>query len=255
MTAGCPEAVQRIPLDPIPMPAAIRVVNDNVSKITGTLRASGSVDATLRTTSGSKRSFHLDAILFYLGPTYLRFDLKKFGDRQILLGSNEQQHWYYSREDDAYTCSRHAAAEDQVTELPIRPDQIIDALGLSTIPSSSAPGVLFQRVEGDFQQILFVQRDEDGVPILEKEYWLDRYAPRLVRRVVFRDSDGVMEMESRLGAYRKPAAGGPWLPHEIRADWPGAGAQMCLRVARWKLVEQVKPDGIQFATPRECEAH
>ena len=89
--------------------------------------------------------------------------------------------------------------------------------------------------------------------MLEKEYWLDRYPPRLVRRVMFRDADGVVTMESQLDDYRLLAAHGPLLPHQITAEWPKADARMRFRVDRWTPEEGVRPDGVQFAAPRECD--
>ncbi len=236
------------------MASAVSIVNDNQARIHGTLRASGTADGYFTTPNGRRYNYHLDATLFFLAPAYFRFDLKKFGDRQVLFGSNDERYWYYSKEDDTYLCGSHDGEDDLTSDVPVRPDQIIDALGLTSIPADVAAANLLQLVEEDYQQLLFVTRDDQGRPVLQKEYWLDRRAPRLVRRVIFRDSDGVVEMHSELDRYRRLAPGGPWLPHLILADWPKSGSRIHFRVGRWTAVEQVKPDSIQFATPRECDA-
>jgi len=88
--------------------------------------------------------------------------------------------------------------------------------------------------------------------VLVKEYWLDLREPRVVRRVVFRDADGGVEMDSVLDAHVRLAEGGPYLPTSISAEWPRKGASMRFRVRRWSFEPTVRPDGIQFATPREC---
>jgi hypothetical protein len=230
-------------------------VNDNVRRVTATLRAVGSVDGQFRTPEGGRRSYHLDGTLFYLAPSFLRFDLKTFGERQFLFGSNPDRYWVYSKEAQSYRCGAHGRDEDLPPEVPIRPDQLIDALGLTPIsPESHANPALFyvQRIESDVQQILFILRDSHDRAAVEKEYWLDRFPPRLVRRVVFRDACGAVTMESTLDDYRAWSPDGPMLPHKMSADWPTAGSKMHFRVTRWSLEPSVSAIGPQFAIPQEC---
>lgn len=253
---GCRSTRVRIPLDSIPMADAVRIINGNIAKITGTLKASGSVDGYFTLSDGRRRSYHLDGILFYLAPSYVRFDLKVFGDRQFLFGSNTEYYWYYNKEEDAYHCGRRDEADDFAPDIPIRPDQMVDALGLTPIsPERSSPvhPQRVQRIVRDYQQILFLLYDDQGDVALEKEYWFDRYAPRLVRRVIFRNADGVVTMESTLDDYRPLAKGGPLLPRTMTTVWASSDARMRFHVAKWALVEGVGPDSVQFAPPRECD--
>jgi hypothetical protein len=104
----------------------------------------------------------------------------------------------------------------------------------------------------DYQQILFIVRGEGATSAVEKEYWVDRTAPHSIRRVVFRNSDGLVEMESHLDDFRRIDAESPWLPHSMAARWPRNGAEMHFSVAKWSSVSQVQPDSIQFATPEQC---
>jgi len=272
---GCPPPPRRFVPAPIPIDDAIRIANANTGKITGTLRASGSVDGKFTDPDGRSHSYHVNGVLFYLAPTYVRFDLKSFGDRQFLLGSNADLFWYYDKEEDRYHCGWHDESDELAAALPIHPDQLVDALGLTPIPAhctraepspnaeaetalhglaptGRAPCV--QRVVGEHQQILFLERDEEGRVTLEKEYWLDRYPPRLIRRVVFRDADGVVEMRSQLDQYRPLSSGGPMLPRVMAADWPKSKASIRFRINKWSLVEQIGPESVQFAVPRDCPA-
>lgn len=251
--AGCHPRPQAFPLNPIPIHEAARIVNENSASVTGTLRASGHVDGHFTLPDGRSRSYHLDGTLFYLAPRYVRFDLKSFGDRMFLFGSNREYFWYYDKEADTYVCRRHGGNDERPSEIPIAPHQLVDALGFTPIsvePSNRT--MLIQRVVDDYQQILFMVRDEQKNITLRKEYWLDRYLPRLVRRVVFRDLDGVVEMESELDDYKPLIPGGPWLPHTMTASWPKADASMRLRVRKWRHVESVGPESVQFAAPNEC---
>lgn len=253
---GCKTAPKRAPLAPIPMSYAAGIVNDNVAKIAGALRASGHVDGRATTPEGRNFSYHLDGILFYLAPTYVRFDLKHFGDRQFLLGCNAESYWVYDKESGRYQCARHGEPGELAEAIPIPPRQIVDALGLSMIPVGGRRGDgvgCAQRIVDEYQQILFVDYDAGGKLLLQKEFWLDRYPPRLVRRVLFRDREGGVEMESLLDDYRPVVEGGPQLPYSMTAVWPKQDAEMRFRVSNWRVVEEIGPDGVQFARPRECD--
>lgn len=249
---GCHPRPTPIRLDPIPMQEAIAIVNANIAKITGTLRASGSVDGFFTKADGRRANFYLDGVLFYLAPSYFRFDLKKFGDRQLLLGSNETSYWVYDKQGDAFHCGRLGHPEDVPSDVSVRPQQIVAALGLSPISQENDQLGPVQRIVDDYQQILFVGSDEHDRRVVEKEYWLDRSPPGLIGRVLFRDHNGIAEMESRLDDYRTLGLDGPMLPHTMVAEWPGQGVRLRFRVGTWRVEHRVKPDGPQFATPPAC---
>ncbi len=259
---GCQSTSRRVPLDPIPMHAAAGIVNDNAGKIVGVLRATGSVDGHVTFEDGRRQSYHLDAVLFFLSPSFVRFDLKAFGQRQLLFGSNIEHYWYYDKQADVFHCGRHGVGKPTLSvggpmtaQLPARPEQIIEVLGLRTIglDATSKPAMpAIHRVEDEHQQILVVARDESGSTFIEKEYWLDRYAPRLMRRMLFRDQVGVVTMESRFDDYKRLVSDGPWLPHRITATWPPVGASMSFRIAKWTVVPDLGSSSIQFRRPGNC---
>jgi hypothetical protein len=236
------------------MHEAVGIVNGNNARIAGTLRASGPVDGRFVLSDGRSGGFHVDGTLFFLAPRYVRFDLKRFGDRKFLIGSNDEYYWYYDGEEDAYECGRHGYEEDLLSDLPLTPDQIVDALALTPIPTESSGSTrLVQRVVSDYQQVLVLVYDDQGRLALEKEYWLDRFEPQLVRRVVFRDGDGAVTLESALDDYRSQTSEGPLLPHLMAAEWPESEARLRFHVRRWEQFEDIGPESIQFARPRECE--
>lgn len=250
---GCQTPLKRLPPAPIPLGTSIQLLNANTERIDATLRASGPVDGEAATEKGRHVSFHADGVLFFRAPRHLRFDLKKFGERQFLFGSNDDEYWLYSKEDGEYFCGRHDSPGDLPPEFPLRPDQIADALALNPIDISGVAPVA-QRVVDDYQQLLFLHVDDSGNTVIEKEYWIDRYPPRVVRHVIFRDADGVVEMESQLDDYRMQDDGELYLPHRVEAVWPRAAMSLVFHVSQWRLVAQVEPDGPQFATPRECRS-
>lgn len=252
----------RLP-DPLPIQVAAETINANIRRINATLRAVGSVDGHVTVPDKGRRTYHLDGVLFYLAPQYFRFVLKSFGDTQILIGSNAEHYWCFSKTDEQFVCGRHGREEELPEGIPARPDQLIDALGLTPVPSIDGhggtdgagdrlPARLVQRVVEASQELLFIVAEPSGTLRIEKEYWIDRYPPHLVRRVVFRDADGVEEMISALDDYRRLGNDGPLVAHLMTAEWPKLGAKMRFDVRQWTTVPQVSAGGVQFATPEEC---
>ena len=94
--------------------------------------------------------------------------------------------------------------------------------------------------------------EQAGLTTGQVKYWLGRFRPQLIRRVIFRDREGLIEMQSDLNDYASLAPGGPLVPHAMTAEWPKAGAYMRFRVGRWSEAAEVEADSIQFATPKAC---
>lgn len=255
------------PPDPMPLAEAAAVVNRNIARIPATLRAIGPVDGHVTVPERGRRTYHLDGVLFFRGPRFFRFDLKGLGETQILIGSNHRDYWCLSKFDETTVCGRHGIAEDLPPGLPARPDQLIDALGLTPIPVPGAPAApalgtggahpvrVVQRVADHEQQLLFLVHDGQGNILIEKEYWVDRFPPHFVRKVIFRDADGVVEMESTLEDYRSVGEAGFQVPHRMTAEWPRLGARLRFDVRKWTLHPQIGPAAPQFVTPTECPSN
>lgn len=262
--SACQPPPRAYPLPALSLESAARIVNANIEGARGTLQAVGSVDGRVRAANGTIRAFSVSSVLFYCpqpfdrtaGPL-LRMDLKKLGETQLLVGSNRDRYWQYSAQDKQYHCGWHGDDDPMLSDLPIKPRQLVHALGLTPIAlGPAAPGTVatFQRIEQDVQQVLFLVEDSASGRKLEREYWLDRYPPRLVRRVVFRNAMGGIEMQSQLSDYRRIGDNGLFLPHRIVVDWADSQMQLKFSIRRWRIVEQVGPDSIQFALPKECGA-
>ncbi|HNQ22964.1 MAG TPA: hypothetical protein PKK06_07715 [Phycisphaerae bacterium] len=256
---GCPPRAVP-PLDPLPLQDAARIVNDNLAAVGGTLRATGSVDGYTMDARGRRVHYTLDGFLLFLPPRHLRFDLKSIAGTELLFGSNQTYYWYFSRPDDeSYYCRRHKPGETLAdVGIPINPAQLVDALGLTPIPVSPMPPAEttpVQRVEEEYQQLLFIATDDTGRSFLEREYWLDRRAPRLPRRVQFRDLEGVLIMESRLGDYARLSPNGPWLPRTIDAYWPTSDTHLRFHISRWQVVPDIGPTDPPFTPPHQLGLH
>ena len=255
-STGCPPPVDRpiIHGPVLPMRDAVAVVNENLEQVEGTLRASGVVDGFYEDVEGRRRTFSMQATLFFCAPTCLRLNMKKIGETRLLVGSNLTGYWFDNRLTDEFVCGRFGDADER--RLPIQPRKLIEALGLTRIGDSLArPGEAgrFQRVTDRYQQVLFLEESFPSGRQLSKEYWIDRAEPRLLSKVVFRDHDGRETLASDLEDYRRMEDSNVWLPHVIVARWMEPASEMRFQISKWQAFTDISCDGIQFAIPAECD--
>ncbi len=155
--------------------------------------------------------------------------------------------------------------------MPIRPDHVVDALGASDLPiDTTGPRGPAPRVSEKRNELLFFRTTEEGQVYIEKEYWVDRWEPFLVREVIHRDRDGRVLMRTQLGDYRPvvaPQANGPLpkMAHDILAEWPTEKASIRLVVRKWERLDALDTEAEAFVAPldrgydeveqvdRECE--
>ncbi len=258
--AGCPDGPggARPPLDVIALEQSVSIVNENLGRAGGGLRASGTVTGTYVRASGRTHNLGLGmkGELSVIPPLHMRFDITELGQTQILFGSNTNLYWLYIRPDqDTYRWGHYDDIADvPESDLPLRPDQLIEAIGLNPLPETATDvelAGLVQRIEPDWQQLLFVPPGSGGEPVLTKEYWLERFDRRLLRQILFRDRMGRVQMRASLDAYRAIRDGGPWLPHRVLVEWPLRRGELDYRILRWREFEELTPDHPAFAAPHE----
>lgn len=250
LVAGC-QTPRPIP-PPIPMSRAIGVVESNRKSISSGLRARGSASGHFLDGRGVRRHYNLEAKLLVRPPHSLRFVLEHVlaGD-ELRVGMNEAKWWIWVRhpKEQELEGDRDDGGVYVNGNVPVRADQFMEALGLNPLPET---GVV-QRVTAQHQQLIFVAVDQ-GRQFIEKEYWLDRYEPRLIRRIVFRDSDGRITLSSELDKYARLGGRGPLLPHRLRLTWPGQDAEMVFDIHRWREDASLTPDHPAFVAPSDRRA-
>lgn len=251
--AGCPPRPP-VPLDPIPMDEAIGLVNTNTARINTCIKAEGWADGYFHTEAGRRYPFDLPhTSLQVIAPRHLYLSAKSgLLTEELMLGSNDRKYWLHvKQDDDTYRYGTHAALEaDPASAMPLRPDQLIEALGLNGLPEdTTGPSGPVQRIVDEYQQLVFLAYTADGQGLIRKEYWLERYEPRLIRRIVFRDAMGRVVMQSQLDAYKPMAGEGPLLPHRIRVEWPQQDSLLRFRISRWKPMPSRGPDHPAFVAP------
>lgn len=252
--SGCPPPA-RAPLDPIPLQEAIGIVNANTGRIAGCLKATGSASGHVVLETGKRQAFDFHASVQVLAPRHLYASFKSgLGAQEMLLGSNEREYWLHLlRDDDTYRVGTYQAlADDTESPIQLRPDMLIEALGFNALPEAPAGAAgPVQRIVDEYQQLLFLAYTVAGQGVIRKEYWLDRYEPRLIRRILFRDDLGRVVMQSVLGDYKASSDGEALLPGRARVEWPLQNAVLDFRIREWASLPDRGRDHPAFVAPHQ----
>lgn len=229
---------------------AIEIVEANRRLVTVGLKARGAARGWFTDGRGGHHHFDLEAKLQVLPPDHLRFTLEHiFGGRELEVGMNPDKWWVVvQRPRKRYQeTPRGITTVPQSGTVPLRAERLMECVGLGALSADGAA----PRVTDESQQLIFLSHASAGPLSVEKEYWLDRFEPRLIRRVLFRDSDGRVTLSSELEDYRVVNDAGLRLPHRLRLRWPMDDAEMTFHVDRWRLDPRLGTDHRAFVSPRD----
>ncbi len=253
LATGCPPPGpdrEIKPIDPLPLRDAVGIVNDNNRGLQLTIKSKGGF-ARCRFTDqdGSKRRFDVDANLIVHCPRNMRLDMSVLGKSYFVFGSNETRYWVEQPDARALTWGRHDRdIEPNARDLIIRPELIVEALGIALIPEGDNAHIS-QRITDTHQQLIFYDQSGSQSDRISKEFWLSRFEPQLIDRVIFRDPMGQLVMDAKLDKYKPIVPGGPLIPHRFEVNWPATEGYMLLTVSGWKLLPNVTVDHPAFQFP------
>lgn len=246
--AGCARE-ERVPTFR-PMREAVAVAEANRRLVTEGLKATGSVWLEFVDEGGTRRHFDLDGKLQVRPPGHMRFAMQSaLGRDEFEVGMNDVKWWVvvYRPRRRYFEGELGEPGPATAGSVPLRAEQLIESLGLGGL----ADGRSGQRVVDDYQQLLFVEEGSDGRMVIAKECWLDRYAPWLVRRVLFRDDEGRVSLSAELNRYGAVGSEGLRLPYELRFSWPAEDAAMVYRVRRWEVKPSLTAEHRAFVSPKD----
>jgi len=252
LLAGCPPQPQ--PAEWIPFHEAVYRVNANNARIDKAILGQGvSASGKFVDDEGRTHSYLLGGSILLLKPRYLYMNLQHgLGETVIRAGSNAQRYWLWikPRIDTLWWGKYEHLDKADPEAMPLRPDQLIEALGIDELPEDTAgPEGPIYRVVPDYDQLLFIRYTPTNQGYIAKEYWLDRRRPYLIRRIVFRDTQGRVQMRSELSGHAPVAPSGPLVAKRIVIEWPQDEGVMRLSIGRWKWRQDVGPDSAAFAFP------
>ncbi len=249
LAAGCGEPKRSAMFTP--MQRAVGIVEANRDLVRTGLKASGSARGFFVDDRGRKQHFDLGAKLQVVPPSHMRFVLQNaFGQDELEVGMNADKWWLLVHRPGTRYFEDAVGVEPGVAiggTVPLRADQLMESLGLGALSAGQAGA----RVVDDYQQLIFMGTGADGRVVIAKEYWLDRYEPRLTGRIVFRDDEGRAVLSSCLTGYGAVGDSGLKLPYELRLSWPAEEAELVFRVGRWQELERLTTEHPAFVSPRD----
>jgi hypothetical protein len=250
---GCPPPPP--PVQFLPRQQAVDIVNANNRRIGPGIRCKAvTADIRVRDNEGVRHHFILDGPLVHVKPRSLYFDLRQLGSTAIRVGSNPVEYWLWIKpeRDTVWWGKYDLLVGLEENDIPIRPDELIEALGIRELPTEpDYSGSPLYRVADEYHQLIFFGLDDLGRGVISKEYWLDRRPPFLIRRIVFRDRQARVLMHAELDAYQAAAdAPDVLMASRIRVRWPEAEGSMDLRIGRWENSLSLPPDAAAFQRPQ-----
>lgn len=234
LLAGCPPR----PLELRYESAAndLRRLQDNYARIDAPLYATGRTDISFREDGVTRRFLGHPATLIFAPPRCLYLSIKSaLGPELARLGANDARYWFWVDTDQQRKLWWGEWRGDMAqlrSDVPIRPDRLLDALLLDAPPAAVDPrgvkALLVVRTAGDPQPtLLFQQLDAQGWPRVVRSIRLSSDTQRLPVEIVDFDEGGRPVMRSQVARWRAIADAGPdavLIPHEYRIRWPQEGA-------------------------------
>jgi len=259
--AGClPEAPPLAP-PPAPLAEVVARVNANNQRVEGVYGAHCALAGVLSDENGRARRVDMQGPLRYGKPRQFYLDLKAFGGLAggATIGSNAERYWVAidGGELDNFVWGKYEHLDEpDVREFPLRPDLLMEALGVNPLPAARG-GLLepVRRSSSDYDELIYLRFTEDGRLVIDREYYLDRRPPFLIRRIVMRDAVGAEAMEARLNDYKRIGGDGPLTAKTIQLSWPAQQARLELKLWARRLMKWDPPRRAKvFAFPGEMMA-
>jgi hypothetical protein len=221
---GCPPSgkLTIAPEEPMSMSEVIARANENNRQMDFVLNARGiSAHGRWQQSPGSSdqsTSFDMTGIMLYRKPRSLYLRLQPTLGGKLEVGSNDQQFWVWERiKTDHYWWGEYKWMKDaDDSELPVRPDVLVDVLGLGDLPTDTTGphGPVFW-VREDVYQVVFLDQDQSGQSYITKVTDISRRPPFLPCSILYFDPDGRPTMRVSMSDY-KPIEGSKVLaPRQI----------------------------------------
>jgi hypothetical protein len=247
------------PTDPL-----VRVVDDinqNNQRI-ATIWARGDFRAWIVDEKHRSHYVNGDAFLMYRAPHDLRLIGKKvLVDRIFDMGSNGDQYWLIVKpEIDTmwYGDFRHAAPAGS-RQIPIRPDLLLEVLGVGTIDTDltrqPVPVMRFNNAQDAYMLVWHVKSSTPPDRwVAVKEVWYDRKTrhPTLIQLF---DEDGRVVLRAKLSEHRKiqddtsSDAPQPWIAGPFDLYFPQSKTKMELSLSEVEKTNKGIPSDKSFAFP------
>jgi hypothetical protein len=233
-----------------PVLSVVQRVNANAGRVP-TLWGRGYFEGDVRFDDGSTQFVNGDFVLLYRRPGEYRLVCRKDIAGQVMeVGSTDERYWLIVRPtyDTMWWGEYASLAQADPTLLPVRPDLLVELLGLSAFDSDlMSPPAPVMRFNNDADAYTFIW----VIParsrlIAMKEIWFDRKTLRPTVVVLF-DDEGRAIARAYLSDHKPLPVEGlapadwPTVPGTFRLFFPDTGSRVMLRLDEAKLTNNGVP--------------
>ena len=272
---GCPppEIKTSTPTTPRASREIVDRINANNERIDQPLYASPAhVVAQMVDDRGTPHRYSLDGSLLVRTPHDFRLDLRHpIGEQVMQVAANAETFWLWVKpEVSTYWWGRFDNVGKPCADpMPLRPEQLAEVLGMRVLPLPGSGAIGPARLYGEQYDRLLYFGSGGGLYSIDREYWVERTPPYMVRLILFRDAFGRRAMNANLDDYRPAWPDGPLVAHKISIDWPPSsggteGGKLLLTIDNWQasppisrraFVRPESPPGIerQVQVDRNCD--
>ena len=267
LLSGCrsagnaPAQIQKYTGPVEPLDVVVSRFNQNSRQIQ-TLWAAGTYEANLVDAKGKKIFVNGDATLLFGRDAKFRLFLNKVGNRLFDAGSDGSRFWLvgYEGVDTAWVGSIAGFAVREQNDIPVRPDMLLEVLGLSLVPVDLLNGpIITQRFnpDQDVYMLTFASVDAKRKDryVVSREVWLDRKT-FLPTWVFLHDADGQVMLRARLSGHvpiSKDAGAGK-VARVFDILVPQSGSKLVLKLSDVRPRRGVVPSAASFAFSPERAA-
>jgi hypothetical protein len=241
--------------DEVALPSVIAQVNENSAAMNFLLKGGGVTATGEYDKNGKRESFELKGSLLFRKPRELYMKLEHLAGK-LEIGSNNNEFWVWEQlGQDRYYWGEHKNAKNvDESEMPIRPDHLLEVIGLDEIPTADGPNAPVPWIGPVRYELLFLDRDSTGRAHLDRTIDIDRKPPYFIREIVYFRPDGRPKMVAKLSEYRLVEGSKVLAPHLIKMRWLDNDSWMNLELNKMERFEKPSAES-RFISPRQKGSH
>ncbi len=261
--AGCPpKPPPRDPFQPTTVPAEVEDVGVIVDRINANaermpndvmLKSFARIQAGIVDEEGKTTDYTGDGRLYFVKPMYFYLTFNHLASTIVKMSSDGQTYWlWYKETKKVYWGKYEHLNKPRLRDMPIQPDQVIAALGLTRLPTSfdrlfgpvfSVPTQRIPHTLNPQVRLTYFRRIEDHGR-LDRVYSVSRRPPNLPERILFGDKHGRVGCEATLDHLRPVGVSddviegeGPIMPHKIALRLPQEDGYLILELEGPRLTK------------------
>jgi hypothetical protein len=229
-----------VPTELPPKENLVKYLNDNAARVPGIQ----SDDVTLTCYAGTPVGIPVSGRLRAEGPRNFRMTADALGSREVDLGSNDREFWYWIRRGDKYQvfCSYQAIEEGRVQQMPFpfQPDWVLEAMGMGKY----GPADKYEVAAGKGQfKLIESTKSPQGTPVKKiivfNSLKTKGDAPQVTDYLLVDERSGKMICSAHIT--QRQFINDAEIPREMELRWPEQNMKLVLNINGVKMNQHIDP--------------